>query len=172
MRTRTILSKLLILTALFLSACTAVVGLTGEEPSAAGINGAAERTTDIAPDVATSGDEEAPADPALPQENADSATESDDAVESEIEPSSNPQTETNPRVEVPDVSVNWLLPWDGIRPIYNPEFASAAEAPLDDDELVLAISLGDEAKAYPITVLRSREMVNDEMAGIPTLVTW
>ena len=48
----------------------------------------------------------------------------------------------------------------------------AEEAPLDDDELVLGVSIEDEAKAYPITVLNRREMVNDEMAGIPTLVTW
>ena len=67
---------------------------------------------------------------------------------------------------------DWLLPWDGIRPVYNPEFATAEEAPLDDEELIIGISLEGEAKAYPITVLRFREMVNDEMAGIPTLVTW
>jgi hypothetical protein len=73
---------------------------------------------------------------------------------------------------VPELYVNWLLPWDAIRPVYDPEFATAEEAPLDDDELIIGISLEGEAKAYPITVLRSREMVNDEMAGIPTLVTW
>ena len=37
---------------------------------------------------------------------------------------------------------------------------------------VIGISLDGEAKAYPISVLRFREMVNDELAGIPTLVTW
>jgi hypothetical protein len=36
----------------------------------------------------------------------------------------------------------------------------------------MGFALGDEAKAYPIAVLRSREMVNDELAGIPILVTW
>jgi hypothetical protein len=43
---------------------------------------------------------------------------------------------------------------------------------LHDDELVLGVAWDGEAKAYPITVLRFREMVNDELAGIPTLVTW
>jgi hypothetical protein len=61
---------------------------------------------------------------------------------------------------------------DGIRPIYEPEFASAADAPLLDEELVMGVDLGGEAKAYPISVLRSREVVNDELAGIPILVTW
>lgn len=65
-----------------------------------------------------------------------------------------------------------LLPYDGIRPIYDPEFAPAAEAPLDDQELVMGVAWDGEAKAYPVTVLRGREMVNDELAGIPTLVTW
>jgi hypothetical protein len=81
--------------------------------------------------------------------------------------------EPNRRVDVPDdIRFPQLIPFDGIRPVYEPEFVSAVEAPLQEDELIIGISLGDEAKAYPITVLRSREMVNDEMAGIPTLVTW
>jgi hypothetical protein len=64
------------------------------------------------------------------------------------------------------------LPFDGIFPIYNPFFVNADEAPLQDDELILGIAWDGEAKAYPITVLRFREMVNDELAGIPTLITY
>lgn len=79
----------------------------------------------------------------------------------------------NIRIEDPNEYVySQLLPWDGILPIYEPQFASAADAPLLDEELVMGIALGGEAKAYSITVLRSREMVNDELAGIPILVTW
>ncbi len=65
-----------------------------------------------------------------------------------------------------------LLPFDGIRPIYDPEFVTASASPLHEDELILGIALEGESKAYPITVLRHREMVNDELAGIPILVTW
>ncbi len=65
-----------------------------------------------------------------------------------------------------------LLPLDGIAPIYSPKFLSAAEAPLLDEELIIGIEIDGEAKAYPITVLRFREMVNDELGGIPILVTW
>jgi hypothetical protein len=68
--------------------------------------------------------------------------------------------------------VNWLIPWDGILPVYRPEFAPAGQAPLQDDELIIGVAWDGKAKAYPISVLRSREMVNDELAGIPTLVTW
>ena len=73
-----------------------------------------------------------------------------------------------------EYSFNQLLPFDGIRPVYDPDFATPddVDSLLRDDELVLGMNLGDEAKAYPISVLRFREMVNDEIAGIPTLVTW
>lgn len=69
-------------------------------------------------------------------------------------------------------SFSQLIPFDGIRPVYEPEFVGADEALLMDDELVIGVFLGGEAKAYPITVLRFREMVNDELGGIPILVTW
>ncbi len=65
-----------------------------------------------------------------------------------------------------------LVPLDGIRPVYEPEFLTASEAPLKDEELVIGLAMDGVAKAYPITVLRFREMVNDELRGIPTLVTW
>ena len=79
----------------------------------------------------------------------------------------------NPRVDDPnDHNFSPLIPFDGIRPVYNPEFTSASEATLDDQELVMGVAIEGEAKAYPITVLRSREMVNDELGSIPILVTW
>ena len=65
-----------------------------------------------------------------------------------------------------------LLPFDAIRPIYAPEFAHAEDAFLFDEELVMGVAVGDEAKAYPVSVLRFREMVDDELSGLPILVTW
>lgn len=80
---------------------------------------------------------------------------------------------TNVRVDdSKEYSFSQLLPFDGIRPVYDPEFARAIDADLLDDELVMGIAIQGEAKAYPVTVLRFREMVNDELAGIPILVTW
>jgi hypothetical protein len=82
-------------------------------------------------------------------------------------------SQINKRIDDPnEYNFSQLLPWDGILPVYDPKFVRAEEAPLADDELVIGIALGEEAKAYPITVLRFREMVNDEMDGIPILVTW
>jgi len=79
----------------------------------------------------------------------------------------------NPRVEEFESYLPpRLLGLDGIRPVYEPRFVTAADAPLEDDELIIGISLEGEAKAYPITVLRFREIVNDELGGLPILVTW
>ena len=65
-----------------------------------------------------------------------------------------------------------IIPFDGILPIYDPVFVPANEATYHDDELVMGVAFGNEAKAYPVTVLHFREMVNDELAGIPILVSW
>jgi hypothetical protein len=64
------------------------------------------------------------------------------------------------------------LPRDAIRPVYEPDFVSAADSPLQADELVMGVAIKGEAKAYPVSVLRFREMVNDELGGLPILVTW
>lgn len=162
----------LLLAILFLAGCSAASVLSDQDPadnppSAAEINAAAER-------AAT---EQTTRDPKVTPKV--SLTESVGpepspvATREALEAPSPEEPPINRRVEVPDgLFVNWLIPWDGIRPIYDPEFVPASEAPLDDDELVIGIAWDDEAKAYPITVLRSREMVNDELAGIPVLVTW
>jgi hypothetical protein len=161
---------LFLLGVVLLTACSVEIGLgepsfEDDSPSAAEINAAAERTArEFTPTAPVDASEEAPV------AGVEEAPAISSAPANPVAPSPTPLT--NPRVEVPDVFVNWLLPWDGIRPIYDPQFAGAAEAALDDDELVIGISIDGEAKAYPISVLRSREMVNDELAGIPILVTW
>jgi len=40
------------------------------------------------------------------------------------------------------------------------------------DELVLGVSNGDVAKAYPIRLLAATEHLNDTLARIPVLATW
>jgi len=62
--------------------------------------------------------------------------------------------------------------FDAIAPIYTPSFASADDAPMEESELIMGVAIDGQAKAYPVNVLRFREMVNDELAGWPILVTW
>lgn len=65
-----------------------------------------------------------------------------------------------------------LLRPDDIPPIYAPEFVPASQAPLPDDELVIGLSINDDARAYPAGILYIREMVNDVVGGAPVLVSW
>jgi hypothetical protein len=65
-----------------------------------------------------------------------------------------------------------LFSFDGIRPVYDPVFGEVSEANIRDNELVMGVVINGEAKAYPVNMLKFREMVNVEIAGIPILVTW
>lgn len=194
MRSKRAIFPLFFLLTIVIAACMEAVEfvdpdaeLADTSPSAAAINAAANQAaTGQAAEQATAADATAingdvladatetmaadgeataaPAETAAPESSSTTAT-------TELLSTKSPQI--NRRVEVPDnLRVNWLIPWDGIRPIYDPEFVPAGDAPLEHDELIIGVAWDGEAKAYPITVLRSREMVNDELAGIPTLVTW
>ncbi len=65
-------------------------------------------------------------------------------------------------------------PKDGIPAIDAPRFVSvaAASAWLKPQEPVVAIVLGDAARAYPLQILTWHEIVNDELAGTPITVTF
>ena len=69
-------------------------------------------------------------------------------------------------------SLHTLIPRDSIKPIYEPTFISAAEAGLKEADLVIGLSLNGDSRAYPVHILRRREMVNDVVGGVPILATW
>jgi len=135
--------------------------------------GVSNNTADFEADTASPQPSTTPEPSANPITLAPTASAS---VESTIEPTEIKPTDIKP-TSIPTPSERPMgyeqsIPFDGIYPIYDPSFVTADEAPFEDDELVLGVSWDGEAKAYPITVLRFREMVNDELAGIPTLVTY
>lgn len=86
------------------------------------------------------------------------------------------EVELQPKNTLAEGEYRWsqLLPRDGIRPIYEEEleFADAENAPYSDDELVIGVEINGEARAYAIGPLNGREMVNDNIGGVPILVTW
>jgi hypothetical protein len=86
--------------------------------------------------------------------------------------SSSPSLTPTDEIDFGDFVFVPLLPYDGIRPIYEPDFVEAPDSPLNDDELVMGVAIQGESKAYPVSVLRFREMVDDELGGLPILVTW
>ncbi len=62
---------------------------------------------------------------------------------------------------------------DGIPAILTPRFVSAGEATfLQDTDRVLGLTLGAEAKAYPIKILNWHEIVNDTAGGTAVVVTY
>jgi len=65
-------------------------------------------------------------------------------------------------------------PKDGIPSIDNPEFVSVEEADewIQDNELVLAIIYKDVKRVYPLQIMVWHEIVNDNIAGEPILITY
>ncbi len=63
---------------------------------------------------------------------------------------------------------------DAIRPIYNPEYERAGEARawLADGDRVIGVVAGGGAFAYPVKTLVFREIVNEELDGVPVAVTF
>ena len=64
------------------------------------------------------------------------------------------------------------VPKDSIRPIYEPRIMGPEESGLLPGELVIGVAIGGEARAYPIGMMNNREMANDEVGGVPILVSW
>ncbi len=68
------------------------------------------------------------------------------------------------------------VPRDGFPVFDNPDTLSAATAEADGmiypRDPVIGVSLGGEAKAYPITVMGVHELGNDTIGGIPIAVSW
>ncbi|PCI42520.1 MAG: hypothetical protein COB41_09625 [Proteobacteria bacterium] len=63
---------------------------------------------------------------------------------------------------------------DGIPALNTPRMVSAelANTWLRDDDRVLGVVVGKQARAYPIRILNWHEIVNDRLAGQPLVVTW
>ena len=98
-----------------------------------------------------------------------------DPSESAVKPETSaipPLLQSSKDVVVDPSQFRQLLPKDAIAPIYQPKFVSSEFSGLEPGELVIGVSLNGENKAYPIGPLVRREMVNDEVGGIPILVTW
>ena len=62
---------------------------------------------------------------------------------------------------------------DCIPSIDEPRFVAAGEADfLADGDIVMALELDGEARAYPVSILNYHEIVNDKVAGRPVAITY
>ena len=91
----------------------------------------------------------------------------------EAAPTDEPILIPPPPVVDPETISN-LLPRDSIPAIDDPQYAPAAEADdfMDADEMVIGVVINGDARAYPIPILSSHEIVNDVIGGWPVAVTW
>ncbi len=61
---------------------------------------------------------------------------------------------------------------DGIPALNDPRAVPIERARWRDDEMVVGVTLGKQARAYPLAILVWHELVNDELGGQPILVSY
>jgi hypothetical protein len=73
-----------------------------------------------------------------------------------------------------DLKLVTLLGFDAIRSIENPAFLerTGADELYNPDELVLAIDIEGDTRAYSVPLPSRHEVVNDVVAGKPVAITW
>lgn len=57
-------------------------------------------------------------------------------------------------------------------PVNSPEFIAQADSKLDAKEMILAVRMGGEDRAYPISQMAYHHIVNDEVGGVPIVATY
>jgi Protein of unknown function (DUF3179) len=57
-------------------------------------------------------------------------------------------------------------------PVAVPGFEAADRSKLDSSEMVMAVRLGSDARAYPIRAMAYHHVVNDVVGGVPVAVTY
>lgn len=69
-----------------------------------------------------------------------------------------------------------VVPKDAFPVFDNPKMLTAAEAERQrlvfDRDMIIGVTRGREAKAYPITIMGVHELGNDTIDGVPIAVTW
>jgi Protein of unknown function (DUF3179) len=57
-------------------------------------------------------------------------------------------------------------------PITAAQFLPAAQANTDGNEMVLAVKVGAEQRAYPVVIMAYHHILNDSLGGTPLVVTY
>jgi Protein of unknown function (DUF3179) len=57
-------------------------------------------------------------------------------------------------------------------PIDGAQFVAQADSKLDAKEMIMAVRIGTEARAYPISQMAYHHVLNDVVAGVPIAVTY
>jgi len=57
-------------------------------------------------------------------------------------------------------------------PIDGPQFLAQSQSKLDTSEMIMAIRIGDDTRAYPISQMAYHHILNDVVGGVPVAVTY
>jgi hypothetical protein len=57
-------------------------------------------------------------------------------------------------------------------PIDGPQFLAQADSKLDTKEMIMAVLLGGDSRAYPISQMAYHHVLNDVVSGVPIAVTY
>ena len=72
-----------------------------------------------------------------------------------------------------DLAARRAAPRDAFPVLFDPQLAPADKAKgVRDDEPVIGIAIGAEAKAYPVAIMGRHELVNDTCGGRPIAASW
>jgi hypothetical protein len=67
----------------------------------------------------------------------------------------------------------WINPYEHMfHPIGEPRYLAANLATVDANDMVIAVALGNESRAYPIREMGYHHIVNDRLHGLPIVVTY
>ena len=66
-----------------------------------------------------------------------------------------------------------IFPKDAIPAILSPSFEEGSVVSwLKGKEAVIGIEINGDSRAYPVSILRRVEIINDRVGGIPIAVSW
>ena len=67
----------------------------------------------------------------------------------------------------------WINPFEHMfHPLGEPKYLAADRAAIDANDMVIAVTLGGESRAYPIREMGYHHIVNDRLHGLPIVVTY
>jgi hypothetical protein len=67
----------------------------------------------------------------------------------------------------------WINPFEHMfHPLGEPKYLAADRVAIDANDMVIAVTLGGESRAYPIREMGYHHIVNDRLHGLPMVVTY
>jgi hypothetical protein len=69
---------------------------------------------------------------------------------------------------------SWVNPYEQMmfHPIGEPRYVTIQQAGIDAKDMVIAVTLGGESRAYPIREMGYHHVVNDRLHQLPIVVTY